>query len=654
MMIIRILIASVLFVSSMTVLLGQDYTWIMGNNLRFQFFSPSDVRVSAYGLIPRMTESVSLVHDPETNEILFYTDGTTVWDRNQQVALNGTELGGNFSTSQSVAIIQSYNNPNQYYIFSLENVGSVNGNLFYSIVNEENGIISVTTKKILITSELTEKMIAIKGNCDYHWLVVHERESNNFLSIKVSKKGIETPIISETGSFVTKSPNDPTIESNYSGKIRASHNKNYITSTPTNGPLELFNFDAVTGIISNSRVLQSRLFTPFLMSAYSSVFSLDNRFLFTIESQFSGHSEIIRYDLSLNDITEIRNSKLVVYRSNILRGIPLSDLQIDPYGRILVSGLDLYSVSLIEDPSNIMGLVMFRENVFPTSPIETRFLGFHEYPLYNRNESNPRLFTIDTLIECNNTINSISISDTFQNYQWSTGSDSFLTGIDKDGKYIVSVITNSGCSICDSIVVKFEELEKTLVDTLICFGDDFIFNDRNVTTAGIYIDTLISVQGCDSIVELNLKYYEEHPLDTVFINIEQGRSVVYNNVTYNTSGLFDIVLKDSNGCDSIVILNLLQKPIIEEKIVLANVFSPNGDGVHDKWFVSMPKDLKPLELRIYNRWGNEVYQNRSNILHWDGFLSNGMTSSGVYVYVIIYENNQGIQNRLTGDVLVIQ
>src|SRR6218665_176745 len=66
--------------------------------------------------------------------ILFYTDGVTVWNQAHTVMANGTLLQGSFNSTQSGVIIKQPGNSNIYYIFTVDALGGANG-LKYSIVD---------------------------------------------------------------------------------------------------------------------------------------------------------------------------------------------------------------------------------------------------------------------------------------------------------------------------------------------------------------------------------------------------------------------------------------------------------------------------------------------------------------------------------------
>jgi gliding motility-associated-like protein len=80
-------------------------------------------------------------------------------------------------------------------------------------------------------------------------------------------------------------------------------------------------------------------------------------------------------------------------------------------------------------------------------------------------------------------------------------------------------------------------------------------------------------------------------------------------------------------------------------------FSPNGDGVNDKYTVTCPVNNPNSEMMIFNRWGNEVYH-KINGYHdeWDGTYRNEPLPDGTYYYIFKY--NDGLNKDKTGFIIV--
>lgn len=98
------------------------------------------------------------------------------------------------------------------------------------------------------------------------------------------------------------------------------------------------------------------------------------------------------------------------------------------------------------------------------------------------------------------------------------------------------------------------------------------------------------------------------------------------------AGFYQIFITDANGCEIEVLTttgDMVEVPM-DNNLFIPNVFTPNGDGVNDVFFIrNMPEDA-PTSVLITNRWGKAVYQNSDYQNDWD---ANGL-SDGVYYYTI--------------------
>jgi gliding motility-associated-like protein len=72
------------------------------------------------------------------------------------------------------------------------------------------------------------------------------------------------------------------------------------------------------------------------------------------------------------------------------------------------------------------------------------------------------------------------------------------------------------------------------------------------------------------------------------------------------------------------------------RIVVPNIITPNGDGSNDLFKIKNSEDYDRMELQIFNRWGNLIYENTDYQDNWNGVDMNGVPlSEGVYFYTVI-------------------
>jgi gliding motility-associated-like protein len=96
-----------------------------------------------------------------------------------------------------------------------------------------------------------------------------------------------------------------------------------------------------------------------------------------------------------------------------------------------------------------------------------------------------------------------------------------------------------------------------------------------------------------------------------------------------------------------------------KQVWLPNTFTPNGDGHNDRFYPHGRGIDRVLRFRIYNRWG-EVLYDRANVptddasYGWDGLYKNQQLKPDVYVYVILAQCANGDTVELKGDISLIR
>lgn len=109
-----------------------------------------------------------------------------------------------------------------------------------------------------------------------------------------------------------------------------------------------------------------------------------------------------------------------------------------------------------------------------------------------------------------------------------------------------------------------------------------------------------------------------------------------------------------NGATAISKSN--REPLVQKPVVyVPNAFSPNADGYNDTWYVS-DVFVKDFEIRVYNRWGQLVFETRDKNHKWNGKDLNGYdVPEDAYVYFVLYDGWDSERlYTLTGNVTVIR
>ena len=136
------------------------------------------------------------------------------------------------------------------------------------------------------------------------------------------------------------------------------------------------------------------------------------------------------------------------------------------------------------------------------------------------------------------------------------GDSAFIAGSYQSvsGLYVDTLQSIAGC---DSLI-RTELIVDTVVysttDIELCFGDSALFGNSYLLSSGIYTDTLQAQAGCDSVSILNLIINDSITQDTT--SLIACDSAEWNGVMYTLSGVYRDTLQSISGCDSIVTLDL--------------------------------------------------------------------------------------------------
>lgn len=329
---------------------GESSIWYFGQNAGIKFTDDTievltDSQMNAFEGCATMADA--------SGDLLFYTDGVTVWDKQHDVMLNGTDLLGNFSSTQSAIVVPNPENTDLYYIFTVAAQATIDG-LRYSEVDMtlDNGNGGVTANKnIQLSNNIVSEKISAYRQSDNngYWIVAHEWDSNNFISFSVTDLGVSSsPVISSVGS-VHEGNSFTSI-----GYLKISPNGKRLALAKyesTNG-VEIFDFDDSTGIVSNGMVLGGIFNPPTNLGAgtYGIEFSPDSEVLYVSDLNFVfNQSKVHQFDLTQDNQIDILNSDTIVYEGNKI----VTALQLAVDGKIYASNFLVSSLDVIETPNTL-------------------------------------------------------------------------------------------------------------------------------------------------------------------------------------------------------------------------------------------------------------------------------------------------------------
>ncbi len=450
-----------------------------------------------------------------SGQLLFYTDGTSAWNRNHNLMPNGTNLTGagniTSSTTQGALIVPMPGNTGKYYIFSLGNRENAFyfGRLYYSVVDMSlnAGLGDVASKGKLMDSMLTEHMTCVAGdNCNI-WLLVISRSDAKFKVYNIDFTGIASvPVVSpRTAGGGTSN--------GLVGCIDISPDRSKIAVAQ--GNLVMYDFDAVSGTVTQPMVLDNSVSNPY----YGVCFSPGNTKLYA-----TSDDPIWQFDLSLPGAAAIAASKTLLSKGfwpAIRRG---------PDGKVYCASTGRY-LHVVNRPDIAGTPCQFVYQGFPLLTASQSQLGLPNATIATRKKVYRS--RTDTVF-CKSQLLLTATDASGTNYVWENNNTGPTRMISGSGTYWVRYEVSSPCmleEVVDTFKVFFDfsvnMRSSVTADSGLCRADvtsmtannhngsDYIWDngsagkERQVNQSGIYwvsydIDSL-----CEHHVDSFIIYYPE-------------------------------------------------------------------------------------------------------------------------------------------------
>lgn len=157
------------------------------------------------------------------------------------------------------------------------------------------------------------------------------------------------------------------------------------------------------------------------------------------------------------------------------------------------------------------------------------------------------------------------------------------------------------------------------------------------TTTSIDDPVVLNALGNDTFVTLDDMYLVSQPDNGIAIFNLDG-TIQYTPLTGFCNDtipeMFDYAICNDGICDTATV-SVLVNCISEKEFEIYTGLSPNGDGINDVFQIDGIEDFPNNVLRIFNRWGNQVYQMAGYKNEWDGTWGNNteLLPDGTYFYL---------------------
>ena len=234
-----------------------------------------------------------------------------------------------------------------------------------------------------------------------------------------------------------------------------------------------------------------------------------------------------------------------------------------------------------------------------------------------RIESNFSVSLPEDLFVCNDESSSVLLSTDqgYSFYEWSTGEsgpNTYQISITQGGDYSVIVTDQEGCKAGASTFVNSSEAA-VITDVII---EEFRDRDNSVT---------VVVEG-NGDYHYQLDPFTPYQDEPVFLNVRRG--------------YHDVIVRDKNGCG-----------LTTQRILILDYprfFTPNADGINDKWNIEGFREFPGSKIIIFDRYGNIIKGIPHNSSGWDGTDQNGVpVASNDYWFTITMEDGREIRGHFT-------
>lgn len=300
-------------------------------------------------------EASSSICDKEGN-LLFYAGAKNpvinsyinIWNQNNQIILNGTNLAGLSTITQGALLIPEPQNDSIIFLFHIDVTG-----LYYSKINKKgdsgNGEVINKNTLLLQTDSITEKLIAVRhANGRDWWIMAHLSGNNTFIKYILQKDTILGPYEQAIGSIHTQFP-----YSGSQGQMCISKNGDKLACVTFNGIVDIYDFDRCSGEITNCKKIGDN-FSEF----YGCCFSPNNSkfYVITTNEHQNYYPGLFQFDLNASNI--ISSKALIFQQNNYLTHFGQMHIGID--NRIYIAKGMGWVNSIVDDSINkYLGVINF-------------------------------------------------------------------------------------------------------------------------------------------------------------------------------------------------------------------------------------------------------------------------------------------------------
>lgn len=605
--------------------------WRFGNSGGIDFNGA--IPVGAPGSAITAGEGHTAVSDSISGQLLFYTNGVTVWNRNNQVMLNGDSLEGgrpnSFSSTTAAMICPRPGSSTQFYIFTIDEIIASRG-LKYSLVDMRlagglGGIVSGQKNIFLFQANNEKLQIIPHSNGTSLWALTHTFP-NIFAAFLVDSSGVSSvPVLSTLGNSLSGT-----------GFLKVNRQFSQLAmGNNLESDIELFDFDRSTGLVSNFRRWDYALDPP-SAEVYGIEFSPDGTKLY-VTNTYNAY----QYNLGAGSLAAIEASVTLVGGSS-LGGNFLTALQIGPDNKIYV-GTSSNETDRINFPNALGATCGYVTNQIPNAG--GGGLGLHNWVYRAEDLPFRELESIELLSDsCNlsqplqfRAVGNSNASRFFWQFNDPASSNDTFSISAANGVVSHQFSGPGSYRICIDYAEPGQAVRQ------LC---------RIIQVGNCCQYALAVPESCiDESLAIRLSGTTADSVRWIFEGIETllaGNQAFEPNVPLAGNYRFTAVVYNRN-CDT----DTLQGAFVRKDCNLSrctffapNVFTPQSDGINDTFKPALGCVPQHYAFFVYNRWGQEVFRTTLPEQAWDGIFRGRDCEPGTYQFIALYKFEFG-ETRLS-------
>lgn len=608
--------------------------WFFGQNAGLDF-RQQDPQPDITNYSMNIPTSASVIADSLGN-ILFFTDGAKVWNRNYDVMPNGDGLHGFVGYTQPVLIVPRPGNPDIYYVFTTHRPkqNQFDPQTVYGFeYNEVNlgmnaGLGDVTIKnKELLPPEVSSKLTATKhsNGVDY-WVVTHKFNSREFCAFRVTANGVDTT--GYVSSVLGTEHTAPGETNNGIGYMKISPDGSKLAlAIHGSDVFEIFNFNNNSGQVTNAITS-----APVFDEAYGVAFSSDSRYLYGSttstslpQPNFTPPSYIFQFDINAG--ANIFSSYVTIAEDTL--GSYFGGMQLGTDGRIYVtrSPYGNAALSVIENPKRPGTACNFAPAAMDLAGKRSRF----GLPNFVQTYFDLPHFDVEDICFSDTTQFILQNNSNIESISWDFGDAS--SGQNTSTAINATHIFSQPGTYTVQVTETFQGIPY-----------------------GPYTETVIVNELPQVSIPDTVYMYPGNPIlldaGEGFTSYEWSTGENTQTIKAAEPGLYWVTVQNERCC-----FNIDSVRVIVFDVIVPNAFRPGGVNNIFRAYASSEAAIRNFNLYIYNRWGQQIFLSTDIGDGWDGKIKGKDAPGDVYVWLVTYDvEREGKTERIAykGNVVLLR